>query len=261
MMEKRENVWQRLESLRVPDAVIAQAYESAGARARSLFKQEIAAAHAVFSQALPSLGEDALARWPGLEIRRRRRPVDWALVALDVSSLCAPEGGTGGGREHARHRLASPAVLAAVSAVFAGVRNIGVLLAGESIPQGTSGSAGPDAGEALLAGLELGGIENVCAAGPQALAEIFDLLAAETSGRILILGRPAWRLKALALADAGRDVGTWCAGEGRKGAEGIPGGWKTLWPLLPVSFFMREDVAWRESGREEGCGLLPGSAE
>lgn len=259
MVEKRESVWRRLEDRRVPDALIARAYERAGAQVRSLFKQEIAAAHAAFSQGLPSLGVDALVRWPGLEIRRRRKPVDWAVVALDAPSLCLPQADDGA-RESADRSLARSAVLAAVSAVFAGVGNVWILLAGDPSLQKAADVAGTDADETLLAGLELGGIENICALGPQELAEIFDLLAAERSGRIVIPGRPAWRLRALALADAGREVGVWCAGEEKKETEDGAGGWQTLWPLLPVSFFMDEDIAWREAGQEE-CGLLPGSAE
>lgn len=167
--------WDFLEAMRLPDHCLADGYEQAGPELRGRLKKSMAVHHELLEQRLPPRFQRAEISYGASLCSRAIAPAPWCLILHDAAYPAAPR-----------------ALAAALPAQLAGVPVIwSIAVRGDDTPAATP--------PAVLAAWELAGIENVAGVDlktflPQLREFAASLIHSAThgSGRVLILGNPAW---------------------------------------------------------------------
>lgn len=277
-MDFEKAVWEQLDARRVDDDIIGDAYEAVDAPLRAELKTCIARAHAAFGHITPCLEQKSHVVYAGGEVRCSRRPAHWCLVLLDReenedsglvndterdSLLTRAKKDLSCSRNALTQemRIARHAMLAALSAVFAGVCEIWVVIveSRESAERRSLSDRARTVSPLVYAGLELAGIENVCLLPHSALLDMIPCLAGKGPGRLLVMGNPCWKHEVLQYASARNGIAVWCEGAGVDETDICPEAlapgqkdveWSLLWPILPVSFFQEERIECRDQESE-----------
>lgn len=170
------SIWLQNHSL--DDGICAGAYEAAGALARSTLKLCIARLHAFWGEA-PLASVTSLSYAQGFSLVRDRTPVPYALILCPVSHA------------HPAQLLAAclPAILANVPLIIPCL----VVEGAQRVLAKGAQSFLPESANALLAALELAGLEQTAVAGEAEVLECIALLHQDLGpGRIAVLGEPGF---------------------------------------------------------------------
>lgn len=166
--------WAFLEDGRLSDDCLAEGYEQAGPILRGHLKKNIAVQHEFLEQRLPPGHKRTEISYGATMCSQTAAPAPWCLIVHDADYPAAPR-----------------ALAAAVPAQLAGAPLIWSIALHE---KNTSATPPPP----VLAAWELSGIENVAAMTVESflvgLRKFMNSphLIAQGTGRVLILGAPAW---------------------------------------------------------------------
>jgi hypothetical protein len=166
--------WEFLESMRIPDAILAEGYEQAGPALRGHLKKNIAVQHELMEQRLPPEFKRTEVSYGATICAQTATPAPWCLIIHDTAYSAAPRA----------LAAAVPAQLAATPVIWS------VALHETNTPKFPPAP--------VLAAWELAGVENVAATNTQTfltrLGKFNSSLDCTTAGpgRLLILGDPVW---------------------------------------------------------------------